>query len=219
VTQPSVIEVISKVCQEKGADLEILQNQTDPNKAIATHLAQHLGIDDKIIEKSLQYKSVPARFEIMQTKPLVILDGAHNEDKIKFLTLQLLNFLKTKKRFQKTKPKIHLICALTDNKNPGEVFKSIKNIPNYVYATRFTNPFRKVTNPNELKKVFKNNPVSVFLDPQMALKAAMKKAKATDLILVTGSFFLCSDLRKNWISEDWQLENRKNFKNKNARPK
>ena len=228
-TQDSVLEIITKECAKKNASLEILAKQPDPNRAIATHLAQHLGIDDAIIEKSLRQIKLPARFEIMQTKPLVILDGAHNQDKIKYFTNKLKIFItrldsRSNKLplvdarrantlpYKTNKHKIHLVCALTDNKEPQKVFRAIKDLPDYVYATRFTNPFRKVTKPTDIKKVFGNKHAKTFLDPQTALKACLDESSENDVILITGSFFLCSDLRKNWINEAWQLENQTNFK-------
>lgn len=212
-TQKSVLDIISSECNKKNAKMDILTTDKNPNKEIAIFVGKLLGIKESIIQKSLKNIKLAARFEIMQKNPTVILDGAHNEDKIKFFTKKVEEFITKNPLFKKNKPKIHLICALTDNKEPHKVFKAIKNTPHYVYATRFTTPFRKVTHPNKLKEVFKHKKVQTFLDPQTALKTALKKANKNDIILVTGSFFLCSDLRKNWISEDWQLEHRTNFKN------
>jgi dihydrofolate synthase / folylpolyglutamate synthase len=209
----SVFQVIDKEATKKNALVDIVYSDGNMNKAIATHVGNIcLGIPEKIVKKSLKEVKMPARFEIMQKNPVVILDGAHNEDKIKFFTKKLEDFFTKSSLYKKQKPEIHLVCALTDNKEPQKVFKALKDIPHYVYATRFTNPFRKVTNPNELKKVFKHKKVQTFLDPQTALKTALKKAGKNDIVLVTGSFFLCSDLRKNWIDEAWQIEHCKNFK-------
>lgn len=207
VKKPQALKVIEKICEQKNADLEILQNQKNPNQAIAIHLAQHLGIDDYIIEKSIQKTTLASRFEIVQKKPLIILDGAHNQDKINFLTEKLLAFLDKKK----IKPKIHLICALTDKKKPNQVFKKLKPLADKVYVTRFLNPGRKVCQPKTLQKYFKEKTVGLFLDPQKALESARQKANSNDLILITGSFFLCSDLRANWYREEDQLLQQTNF--------
>jgi len=208
VKRQEALKMIQKVCRQKNADLEILTNQENPNKAIAIHLGQLLKIKDKIIEKSLTQNTLPARFEIVQKKPIIILDGAHNQDKIKFLTNKLKKFILKKKN----QPQIHLICALTSKKSPNEVFKSLKPLINKVYVTRFINPQRKCTPPKKLKQYFGKKVVDLYLEPQKALKTAKKLAKPNDIILITGSFFLCSDLRKNWFSEEQQLEFQNNFK-------
>jgi len=224
-TQPSVIKIFEKVCQERGSNLDILDNQSEPNKALAIHVAQKMGIDDRIIQKSIKEAlNTPSRFEIMQKKPLVILDGAHNHDKINYLVnkILLLDGLDTDRpkvpaSARTTNGKIgniHLVVAMTDKKDPKDVFKPFKDLfpqIKHVYATRFLNSFRMAMNPEEIKKAFRNKAVTTHLDPNDALKLALKNAKANDLILITGSFFLCCDLRKRWISEEKQLEQRSSF--------
>jgi dihydrofolate synthase/folylpolyglutamate synthase len=174
---------------------------------LAIQVCQHLGIDDYLIEQGLKHTKLPARVEVMQRQPLIIIDGAHNHDKVKYLVNKLASTIPNFKN-----RKLHLICSLADKKKPAQVFGPIKALTDYIYATRFTNSFRKVIPPLELAKAFRNKPTQIFLDPQQALIAAKQKAKPNDIILITGSFYLCSDLRKNWLTEEWQLENRKSFR-------
>ncbi|PIR94273.1 hypothetical protein COT97_02160 [Candidatus Falkowbacteria bacterium CG10_big_fil_rev_8_21_14_0_10_39_11] len=211
-TQPNVIKLFTKICKEKNAKLEIVRSE-DPNKALAFRVGELLKIDDNIIQKSLNQKiSIPARFEIVKHKPTIIFDGAHNPDKIKYLTSNLKSFFCHPEPVKRsTRPKVHLICALGDKKNPKDVFKSLKTLADKVYITRFTNPFRKNCDLKQLKAAFIGKPTQTFLDPNQALAAAVKSAKPSDIILITGSFFLCSDLRKQFISEEKQLEQRTNF--------
>jgi dihydrofolate synthase/folylpolyglutamate synthase len=220
-TQPSVIEVIQKVCHEKKANLEIIKTADNPNKAIARRVAERMGIAENIIEKSLKQITAPARFEIMQTGPLVILDGAHNEDKVKFFAKKLVEKISNSKhQVPNSAPKahsplaskIHLICALTENREPEKIFKSVKPLADFVYATRFLTAFRKCTPPDVLARAFRGKKVETFLDPEQALDAALKRAKANDIIAIVGSFYLASDIRGRWIDEVWQLEHQSNFK-------
>ena len=44
-------------------------------------------------------------------------------------------------------------------------------------------------------------PKRVAPNPRTALKAALQKIKPDDCLLITGSFYLAGELRKNWISE------------------
>lgn len=204
---PDALKIIQRVADRRQASLEMIFTTDDPNQAIATHLAQHLGINDKTIIKSLQQPlSIPARFEIMQNKPIVIFDGAHNIDKIKFLTQKL------KETFDLSKYNLKLICALTENRDPKEIFKPLKPLTQEVYCTRFLNPFRAALAPQKLANYFKTR--NFFIDPHDALRVALNKPKKNDLILITGSFFLCSDLRSHWIPEISQLEKQTNFPKK-----
>ena len=56
-----------------------------------------------------------------------------------------------------------------------------------------------------------NIPITGHSDPMNALEVAMKAAKPDDLVLATGSFYLCGELRKRWYPEEWILKNRKSF--------
>lgn len=199
----SALRVIEEVAQEQNADLTVLQKQEDPNEALAIAVTAHLKIPETKVIKGLKETKLPGRFETMQSKPLVIIDGAHNPDKISFLTQRL-----KKIKFNK----LHVICGLTNFKKPREVFKELLPLTSHLYITRFTASHRKVTPPIEIKKSLKSKkPTQIYLDPQAALATALKKVKKDDLILITGSFFLCGELRKNWISETNQLELRKSF--------
>ena len=50
------------------------------NAVTAYETAKVLGIDDEIIIKGIEETTMPARLEVINKKPLVILDGAHNPD-------------------------------------------------------------------------------------------------------------------------------------------
>lgn len=205
IEREEALEVVQKVCEEKNADLTIIEKAENPNKSLAVAVAEYLKIPEEKIKQGIQDVKLPARFEVMQKNPVVILDGAHNPDKIAFLTKKLAELKYNK---------LHLVCALTNQKNPADCFDKVLPRADYIYCTRFLNSFRKATLPEDLKKAFKSEtkkPIKTFLDPEQALIEAKRKAGKQDLILVTGSFFLCGDLRKKWISEEKQLEQRTNF--------
>jgi len=221
VKKPVALKIIQDECDKLGADLTIVesgkktrkQEINKTNQLVAIAVAQHLHIKDKKIKLGLtETNPIPARFEIVKKNPTVIIDGAHNPDKIAYLTQKI-------KKSIKQKNKLHLICGLTQHKKPKDCFKELIKLTDYVYATRPTLGFRKVLDPvviaRDLKAIAPGLKTGVrcrvFLDPQKALEEALKKAGKDDLILITGSFFLCSDLRKNWISEEKQLEQRTNF--------
>ena len=214
--KPAALKVIQDTCDKLFADLTIVvnskktknQENNKTNQLLAAEVAEHLGISYNIIELGIkQARPLPARFEIVKKNPLIILDGAHNPDKIAYLAQKI-------KKTKKQKNKLHLICALGQHKKPKDCFKELIKQTDYLYTTRSLLAFRKFIDPiviaKELKSI-KQIPIQTFLDPQQALEAALKKAGKNDLILITGSFFLCSDLRKNWISEEKQLEQRTNF--------
>ena len=141
------------------------------------------------------------RQEIIQNKPDIILDGAHNVDKLN----NLIEFVKTQK-YQK----LHLIFGAAEDKHYLPALKKLVPSIHYAYLTRFNNPLRKSANLktlfSQVKKI-KNIPTAIFHDSQMALEAAQKKASKNDLIVICGSFFLSGQLRQNWVSEEQILKN------------
>jgi dihydrofolate synthase / folylpolyglutamate synthase len=205
--RPQALKIIEKIAHQKKADLTILQKQEHPNQALAIEACQFLKIKPEHIKKGLIKKSLPARFETVQKTPHIIMDGAHNPDKLDYLTNRLT-------KIKKTNQKIHLVCGLTQNKNIKDCYKKLISTVDSIQCTRPLLSFRKFTDPvilaKELKKLSKLN-TKPFIDPNQALLAAQKLAKTGDIILITGSFFLCSDLRKHWYSIEKQLDQKTNF--------
>lgn len=204
--RPTALKVIKKVSKEKQAKLTVIKDETDGNIALATAVSEKIGINKVTIQRGIKNIKLPARFEIMQQEPTIIIDGAHNHDKITYFVNQL------KERFPDYKEKtIHVVVALTDKKDPENVFAALKPLASHVYATRFLNGFRTASDPQTIAKTFGQKKSHVFLDPKRALAVAKEKAKPNDIIIITGSFFLCADLRAQWIDPLKQLEHRKSF--------
>lgn len=206
--RPSLLKLFDEISKEKHVSLNMLPKQDgyrEYNKQLATAIARHIGITDKYITQGIKSARLVCRFEIIQDKPMVILDGAHNRSKIKS-TIDNLKRLEFKK--------LYLIIGIADNKDHISILEQIIPEADYIFFTRFQNRDRKSAHPKELltksKEFFKKGTESeIYLDAENALSKALKLAKSDDLILVAGSFFLAGELRKHWYSEDIVLEKRK----------
>jgi dihydrofolate synthase / folylpolyglutamate synthase len=151
---------------------------------------------------------VPCRLEEMpkikgKRKALVILDGAHNVDKMK-TTAEFI------RKFEYNK--LHLIIGLSKNKDADGILKEIIPLADKVYLTRFLHHGRKTQYLGRMSQIARRSTkgeVAVFIDPNDALAAAEKAAGKDDLILATGSFFLVGSLRGRWFPEEYILEKRK----------
>lgn len=210
--RPDLLNLFKKICRQKNAKYQILTghdlikkyqlekySQID-NLLLAVTAAKLLKIAEKNIIAGVKQPSLPARFEIIQKKPLVILDGSHNPTKINSLISKLnLN-------------SFNLVFACANDKDAPGMLKQLLPYTNNVYLTRFLMPFRKTTSLEKLyiisKKIKLNVKIQTFLDPYQALEKALKEIKKNDTLLVTGSFFLCGDLRRLWISEEQILKKR-----------
>lgn len=176
------------------------------NAILAIEIARKLKVKEKFIKKGLHNTQVPGRFEIVQTRPLVVLDGAHNPDKLRTVveSLGLLNY-----------NKLHLICAFKVDKDINKAAKILSSYVDNIHITRFFVKEQIYTDPKKIKKYFrkycKDIPITINLDPWEILFKVLKKSKKNDLILVTGSFFLVGELRKKWFSGEFILHKRKTF--------
>lgn len=177
--RPALRKIMENICNEQGAEFHYVKGE---NRELVEAIAEVLGEVEKVEEVKL-----PARFEVMQQEPLVIIDGAHNRAKIRHTVTQL------KKLDYK---KLHLVVALAANKDK----KILEEIPaDYIYPTKFQNPDRACMN------------LGGYTDAQQALDAALKAAGHDDVILITGSFYLAGELRTRWYPEEAILKARISF--------
>ena len=209
------IRLFKKVCRQKHAKFQSLlgqelvkkynlKNSNLDNALLAITATKILKISDKNIIAGLKLPPLPCRFEIIQKHPTVILDGSHNPTKINSLISKL-----TSKSF-------NLVFACASDKDATGMLKQLLPYTNNIYLTRFLMPFRKVYDLKKLQQIAKRIKPKIktqlFINPNQAFEMALKETKKNEILLVTGSFFLCGDLRKKWISEEYILQHQKSFK-------
>ena len=166
------------------------------NAILCIEVASSLKIPTNKIQQGLKNTIQPLRLEIISKKPLIIIDGAHNEDKIKSTVKTILELTKNKKM------DINLVVGFSEDKDTFKMIKGLAKLnPKSIACTRNTvNPFRKVADPKDMAKLFKKilpeTETEIFLDPGVAFEWGLAKtAKNKGLTLVTGSIFLSGELR------------------------
>lgn len=164
------------------------------NATLAIEVAKHIGISQTHIKKGLLEAVQPIRMEVVKKQPYIILDGAHNDDKIASTVHAMQAVTKSSQR-------IHLVFGLSGDKKLLPILKQLYSLsPRSIACTRNTsNLHRKVHAPSTIvktwKKLNKESNIEQFLDPKDALDWAITQAKKNDIILVTGSVFLAGELR------------------------
>ena len=135
-----------------------------------------LDLDRKKIEEAINETRIPGRYDVIQTSPEIIVDGAHNLQAME----NLLNLVRKKK-----KGRIYVLLGMMKDKDLGPVTKLFKD--EKVTLTRIDYPraARLEDFPKEAQKEFeyKEN----FEEAYTSLK---NKLQADDMLLVTGSFYL-----------------------------
>jgi dihydrofolate synthase/folylpolyglutamate synthase len=198
--RPHILKIFKETCRKLRVPINII-NPDLTNKNLVTKLCKDLGVSSRDIEVGIVKSFLPARFEIMQKNPTVILDGAHNVSKIQN-TLDRVKKIKYRRLF--------CILGLSANKDIKGVLKEFRQVdPDYIIFTKFIAP-KSCSNPHELNNMWKGKS-EVKLDPEEAVRKILKKANKNDLVLITGSFFLAGNLRSMWYSDQFVLKNRRSL--------
>ena len=148
------------------------------------------------IKKALSKTFFPGRMEVISKNPLIILDGAHNEDKMKALVKSIKEIYPQKKFL--------VIFGVKKDKDSKKMIKTLKTISNQFILTQFgqaTDLGFKLNLPVEklyrqVKKIAPQANISIEKTPSMALKRAQKMVKnSKETILLTGSLYLVGEAR------------------------
>lgn len=133
----------------------------------------------------------PGRFEVLQQQPRIIIDGAHNMPAVEALIATLQTQFKTE-------PIAILIAVLAD-KQAAEMVAKLLTVANIeLYLTTFNTPKnRKVTSIDQLAASLNSKRVHVVENWQTGLTELIK-TQPDKVILVTGSLYFISDVRK-WL--------------------
>jgi dihydrofolate synthase/folylpolyglutamate synthase len=172
------------------------------NAAVAIATCRRLrdrgwNISEQAIRVGLEQVRVPARTELIQHDPPVIIDAAHNVASVNAL-LSLLDEL-----FPKQESRI-LIFATSQDKDLQGMLRRLVPKFDRVILTRFLNNPRYVE-PAELKRMADemkatkpedSGRILVEACPAAAWTAAEALAGDGQLICVTGSFFLAAEIRR-----------------------
>lgn len=129
----------------------------------------------------------PGRFELVKNEPSVILDGGHNLEAIKALLKSVKEMFENKKTY--------ILFTSFKDKPFDEMLNELSNYTNNIYLTSLNFP-RAKTDFTGLEVRYE-----VIIDPVDAYKHILSIADNEDLIVVTGSMYLVSEIRK-YIKEN-----------------
>ncbi|MEC8537239.1 MAG: Mur ligase family protein [Bacteroidota bacterium] len=138
---------------------------------------------DKIIESYYKKNSFLGRWTIIQKKPLIICDIAHNIQGLKSVFHQL----------RKENKKKHIVLGFSSDKELIEIFKII-NINATFYFCACSNP--RVLNPKKYFSLIQsiNKNFFLFNNPIDAVKEIIDKHSDDEMVFVTGSAFIVADV-------------------------
>ena len=209
-TRSSLKKIFKDICKHEHVSYNEVPSGSsyiEANTALASAIGQQIGVSEQHIAAGIKRARLPARFEIVQKTPRIVIDGAHNRSKMRSTVSNLRGLTYTK---------LHVVFGMVDDKDHDLVLAEILPVADALYLTRFQIKDRKCAHPKELaarsKRYLRRGVrAQLFLDPNRALEAAIQSAGANDLILITGSFYLAGELRGRWFNEEKVLRTRKSF--------
>lgn len=183
-------------CDETSYQLPCIGEHQAGNAVLVIKAAEQIGISAKAIKKGLSSVNQKIRCEVVSREPYIILDSAHNDDKIK-ATITTIQTLISQKKIKQ----VHLLIGITHGKTVHNMIKELSKLhPVRISCTRQNiTTLRTAENPATLgawaKKYAKQAEIELFIDAEEALAWSKKGLKKGDLLLITGSGFIAGELR------------------------
>ncbi len=149
-------------------------------------------VSDSDIENGIKQATLPARMEVVSEKPLVILDGGHNEDCIIALKKAVETYLSGKK--------IVFLMAFMKDKDYASSLYHIAPLCNSIIFTNIDK--QRGESIEVLSSVAKKycSDISGCDDALLAFRKALAVLDENSALFVAGSFYLSSEIRNKYFS-------------------
>lgn len=147
-----------------------------------------LSLHPAVIQEGLLQVNWPARLEILQEKPLIVLDGAHNP--------QGAECLRDALRQSYPKRRLHLVLGIMADKNIRGILRRL--LPRAETAI-FTQPkYARRADPETLRRLATPyiQKHYVIPDPGSAIQMARSLAASEDVICITGSLYFAGEVKE-----------------------
>lgn len=174
---------------------------------VAARSLRDLGfsISDEAIAEGLLKARIPGRAEIVKDVVPVVLDGAHNAEKVAAFAQdvpQLAPIADGGKRI--------VVAGLLEAKQGDEMIPSLIPVTDVLIATSPKVLAKDAMVTSEIEQFARNAGFDgeVILEPEplAAIQRAIELAEAGDAVVVTGSLYLVGNIRERWFPEAAILE-------------
>jgi len=166
--------------------LKLLGEHQVENAALAVLAAEQIGIDERSIRSGILKAKLPGRLEILQKKPLVVMDCAHNPPAMRVLRSSLKLF-----KYKR----LILVMGVMKDKEIDEIAKEIVPAADFVVINKPA--LERAAQPGAIKREVEKygKPVKIIEDVRSSVKYAKSIAGRDDLVLITGSIYMLSEAR------------------------
>ncbi len=168
------------------------------NAAVASRACQILTgengplVSNETIRAGIERTRFPGRVEIVQESPHVILDGAHNPEKVDALIHTLSYFDRPARRI--------LVLGSLGGHDFLKVARDVAPEADEIIVTAPSAVERASAPVDEIVATIDEvgTPNTLVLEPLEAIQTALDKAGPSDQIVVTGSLYLVGAVREHW---------------------
>jgi dihydrofolate synthase / folylpolyglutamate synthase len=152
--------------------------------ALKSFFLLHLPLSDQQIKATIDQTVIPGRYQILQSQPLIIIDGAHNQQAMK----NLLNFVHQQQKLRKAT--VRVLIMLMRDKDLDPIFSLFQETDQVNLTTiAYPRAAKLADFPQKIK-----NKYPYWSDYQAAYTHLKHESKANDILLVTGSFYLVGNI-------------------------
>lgn len=147
-----------------------------------------LVVNETSLQEGLARVHWPARLEVLQERPLILLDGAHNPQGAETLRDALKNSFKYKR--------LHLVLGIMADKDIKGILRRLLPLAE---TAIFTQPrYARAADPEELKRLARPylKKHYVINDPAAAIEQAKQLADADDAICIAGSLYFAGEVKE-----------------------
>ena len=151
-------------------------------------MSQGHSISGEAIQRGFESVVWPCRMEVLGRAPLVIADGAHNDDSVNVLLDSVAGCIDYRR--------LLLVVGFSRDKSVSDMVGRLAEVGPVVFACRSRHP--RSTPPKQIVNLFRENSVEAVDAGSTAgaLAQAKQIAGEGDLILVTGSLFIAAEARE-----------------------
>ena len=178
---------------ESLADLEIKmlgKHQTE-NASLAVVALQylneqkHLSVDEQAIRNGLRAAYWPGRFEVLSEKPLVIIDGAHNDEGVSKLVESLTSRYADRS--------IHIVFAALKDKKLDKMIAQLDKVADQISFVSFD--FPRAAAAEDLVKLSNSENKLGVEDWRSYLSEEVVKLEEDVVLVITGSLYFISKVK------------------------
>ena len=162
------------------------------NASLAIEAVKYFDNDypNTLIEYALENIKWPGRMEVLNEKPLILLDGAHNIHAINAITNTILNL--------KGNKKIKTIFSALQDKEYPKMIKKLEEITDFFY-------FTKIVDLRQIEDIhfeeYTKREYVINNDFKNCLDLAINDLKNDEILLITGSLHFISQVREYYYKK------------------